>query len=564
MNPTRPIDALKRFWWDVLAFVIIGAVVGGLPAPESAADSVTRWTASHTLLVSCGFNSDLQAFNQLPLFATTGEVPKRSAEAIDFQGSDAALAAQITVNADQQTGALRITTTQNDAELAVTVADTFADELVTYLAERQDQLRLGRLAASLKSTDELQAQLNEAQNRALADPDDAIAAAEVDALSREYSVTFEQNNRLRSAAGGQLVLTTLQRAQPVAISEKGLTAPRSRLSRGLLGAIVGLALGAGLAVVLARTDRRIRTREQAESVLGVTAHAAIAAVAGHNPARLAVAPDRHDPLSDSYRKLRSIIAFVDAGNHRADQRGAVTLIVSPGPGDGKSSIAANLASAFAETGERIVAVNSDFRRPTLTRRLNVVHPEPIGLEIDEIEHAPLELVLTPVNDAGLAVLDLSPMRGHSPGDLARVTARILPRVAAINDHVVVDTSPIGATAEVLEFVPLADTSVLVVRLGHTSIQAARRTIETLNTLSSGNLLLVIIGGETDETSYYYNSSALPEEPEQAKRPQARKEPKVSHSRFGRKKAEQAPAPATISAPPPLAPPPPPPADFSEF
>ena len=238
--------------------------------------------------------------------------------------------------------------------------------------------------------------------------------------------------------------------------------------------------------------------------------------------------DRHDPLSDSYRRLRSIISFIDDGAHRADDRGAIIVIVSPGPGDGKSSIAANLASAFAETGDRIVAVNSDFRRPTLSQRLSIVHPEPIGFELDEIVHAPLELVLTPINADDLSVLDLSAMRNHNPGDLARVTARVLPRIAAVNDYVVVDTSPIGATAEVLEFVPLADTIVMVVRLGHTSIQAARRTAETIRTLSTANVVLVLIGGESDETSYYYYSNTPPEPeatPKARKHPRPAKQPK---------------------------------------
>ena len=61
--------------------------MAGLPAPENAADSVTRWNASHTLLVSNtsdgGVFNDQQAFNQLTLFATTGRVPERAAEALD-------------------------------------------------------------------------------------------------------------------------------------------------------------------------------------------------------------------------------------------------------------------------------------------------------------------------------------------------------------------------------------------------------------------------------------------------------------------------------------------------
>jgi hypothetical protein len=108
MNTFRPLDALRRFWWVVVLFTVAGAVVGGLPAPESAADSITRYTASHTILVSStsqgGFSfTDPQAFNQIQLFTTTGEVPLRAADALDYAGSPAQLASSITAISDQQT-----------------------------------------------------------------------------------------------------------------------------------------------------------------------------------------------------------------------------------------------------------------------------------------------------------------------------------------------------------------------------------------------------------------------------------------------------------------------------
>ena len=524
MNTFRPLDALRRFWWVVVLFTVGGAVVGGLPAPESAADSITRYTASHTILVSStsqggGSFTDPQAFNQIQLFATTGEVPQRAAEALDYADSPAQLASTVTAVSDQQTGALQITTTQATADEAVAVADAFGDELTTYLAQRQDQLRQDRLASTLTRLEELEAQIDEIEGELLIPPDDPtdpdarptedpVARAQLDALSRQYSVVFEQFNSLQQDQG-QLVLTTLERAQPVAITEQGLSAPRSRTGRALLGAIAGFAIGVGVALVLGRADRKIRTPQQAEEVLGLAANTAIPAVRHHDSSVLAVAAGRHDPLSDSYRTLRSMLVFLDNENTALNDRASVTLVVSPGPGDGKTSVTANLAAAMVESGSRTVAVNTDFRRPTLSRRLGVADPEPAGLELHEIASAPLELVLTPGGDSGLAVLDLAGVRGNTPGDLARVTARLLPRVGEIAESIVIDTSPVGATAEVLEFVPLADNIVIVVRLGHTTASTAQRSIETIRTLSRGNLLLVLVGGDSssgDQYYYYYSSS----------------------------------------------------------
>jgi Mrp family chromosome partitioning ATPase len=535
---------LRRFWWIVVLFTIGGAVIAGLPQPEQAADSVTTWNANHTLLVSnsTGTNSvftDPQAFNQLQLFATTGEVPQRAAEAIDYNGPPAALAAQVTVTSDQQSGALRISTTQSDPDSAVEYVDAIADELVRYLSERQDQLREDRLNSTLARLDDLETEINEVERQVLiapADPEDPlsvpeedpVARAQLDALSRQYSVVFEQFDSLQ-ADSGQLVLTTLERAQPIAIEETGLGAPRSRVGRAALGALAGAAVGFGVALLLARADRRIRTGEQAAELLGLEPNAIIPKVKRHRTGELTVTPGRHDPLSDSYRTLRSLIAFLDAGNDTLGDRGSITVVVSPGPADGKTSVTANVASALVESGERTVAVNTDFRRPTISDRLGVVNAEPAGLSLHDIEHAPLELVLAPGEDPGLAMLDLSGMRGNSPGDLARVTARLLPRVADVADAVIVDTSPIGATAEVLEVLPAADNVVMVVRLGHTTAQSARRSIEMVRALSSGNLLLVLVGGDTGDSGKYYYYYSRP-----APAPQT--------GRFGRRKNRDAIAP----------------------
>jgi Mrp family chromosome partitioning ATPase len=520
----------------VVIFTIGGAVIAGFPEPEQAADSVTTWNANHTLLVSSSTGAgsvftDPQAFNQLQLFATTGEVPERAAEAIDFNGPPAALAAQVTVTADQQSGALRISTTQSTADDAVEYADAIADELKAYLTERQDELREDRLNSTLKRLEDLEAQINEVEREVLiapADPDDPfsvpvedpVARAQLDALSRQYSVVFEQFNNLQ-VDSGQLVLTTLERAQPIAIEERGLGAPRSRVTRAALGGLVGAAVGFGVALLLARADRRIRTSEQAAELLGLEPNTSIPKVKRYKPNELAVVPGRHDPLSDSYRTLRSLIAFLDAGNTSLGDRGSITVVVSPGPSDGKTSVTANVAAALVESGERTVAVNTDFRRPTISARLGVVNAEPAGLSLHDVEHAPLELVLAPGTDPGLAMLDLSGMRGNSPGDLARVTARLLPRVADVADAVIVDTSPIGATAEVLEVLPAADNVVMVVRLGHTTAATARRSIEMVRALSSGNLLLVLVGGETGDAGKYYYYS--------------RPAPTAQTSRFGRRK-----------------------------
>ena len=250
----------------IIVLAALGAAVGAIPSSEQSVDSTTTWRASHTLLLSStsiqdSIFSDPVAFNQMQLFATTGEVPRRVAERIGYAGVPASLAAQVSVTIDTSSAALRISTTQATADQSVLVADAFADELIGYLAERQDTLQTDRVAASLQRLDGLQTDVDAAATALEPTPDDPVLQAQLNALTRQYEAEYELYRKLQEDRG-QLQLTTLERAQPIAITDSGLSAPKSRVSRGALAAVVGAILGLGVAILWARNDRRLRTRDR--------------------------------------------------------------------------------------------------------------------------------------------------------------------------------------------------------------------------------------------------------------------------------------------------------------
>ena len=520
LNTATILGALRRRWWVVVAMALLGVLAGALPSPATTkaaeTDANTKWTASHTLLISDsssqGSYVNSVATNQLQLFATTGEVPKRVAQSIGYNGVPAELVTQVVVTVDQASGALRITTTQTTAEQSVLVADSFADELTKYLAERQDTLQFDRLAASQKRLDSLKNQIQQLETVAAANPNDKVTAAQLDALSRQYSLAFEQNNQLQIDQG-QLQLTTLERAEAVAVKGQnggvaGLSAPQSRMSRAILLGGVGAMIGFGVVLVLARLDRRIRTRQQAESIFGLRMQVAIPLTAKEVAEGLVVVPDRHDSLSDAYRTLRSVVGFVEGGAARAVGRAPVVLVVSAGSGDGKTSVSANLAAAFVETGLRTVAVNTDFRRPALMERIVGKSARRLGFSYEDLANLPVAVLLASSSIADLAIFDLAGIDA-SPGDLARETARLLPELTSLASAVVIDSSPVGVTAEVLELVPHADVIVLVTRLNHSSIEAATRAIEIIRALSSAHLVLTVVGEAGERSGYDEYSGKVP-------------------------------------------------------
>lgn len=503
MENTSALSLILRRWWIVALCAVIGGALGGLPQPTAPeADASTTYRATHTMLVNdtqaLQSSSNVVSPSQIPLLATTGQVPARVADSIDSEVNAATLASQINVVFDPSTGALSFTTTQSSADDAEELADAFAETLNSYLRERQDEIYEQRLAASLDRLTELESDLDELTRDLAADPLDATLLAQRDAVARQYGVAFEQNQFL-SQQPSTLSFTTLQFAQAVEIEESGLAAPRSRAVRGIMGIAAGIAVGVVLALVLGRLDRRLRTREQAEDVIGIRARVVIPKSRDPERDKLVVRPGRHDALSDSYRTVRNLIGFVH-GTLEPVKRARVTVVVSPGPGDGKTSLATNLAAAFVETGQRTIVVNTDFRRPRLSKAVEAQPHAPYPYTLGDLDVLDPKTLLSRGDEPGLLLMDLASIEG-SAGELVRATATMVPALTAISDTVVIDTSPVGATAEVLDIVPHADVIIMVVRLGHTSIASARRAIGVLKDVSNAPILLVINSVKQERSVY---------------------------------------------------------------
>jgi Mrp family chromosome partitioning ATPase/capsular polysaccharide biosynthesis protein len=496
VEPIDYVRALLRRWPIVAIGALIGAAFAFISTPTSSAQSVVRseYRATHTMLSTLQSFSSTSAvgtvtFAQVPLFATTGEVPRNVAEALGYNGAPAALAAQMTVETDTSTGTIRFSTVQENPDDAVRIADAFADETVRYLSLRQEELRKANLSEALADVERLEREINnlDAQLAGQINPEtgQADAGAEVlrarrDAAVREYSVAYESYRSLADESNAALNITTLERAQPVPLDTGGFTPPQTRSTRVPLAAMIGALLGAGVALVVERLDSRLRDRRRAEDAFGQSVVAELPTLSRKQRAdRLVVGPDQHHAVAEAFRSLRTSITFMAAGGQpqSSDDRVGVILVTSPSPAEGKTTTAVNLAAAFAETGRSVLIVNSDFRRPVATAIvIDDRPPLPAGLAgMDRLDAGEF---VTGTKIPGVDLLDLSPL-GGTPGDLTRATLRLVSALAERVDVVVIDTPPLAVTTEALEFVPVANVVVLVGRMGRTPTTAAERAGELI-------------------------------------------------------------------------------------
>lgn len=498
------LGALRRRWWVVVAAFLIGVVAGAAPSPDRAADTATAYEATHTMLLtsndpSGAISSDTLNFSEIELYATAGEVPRRVAERLGIANA-AQLSLQVTASLDGSTGALSISTRQSSAERAEGIADAFAEELSNFIAIRQDEVREQRLNAATSRLSTLKAKVTQTAAELAKKPNDPIIQAELDSATRQYGAAFETAESL-SGEPRTISLVTLQSAEAVAVEAGGLQAPRSRTSRGLLLGIVGAVLGIGLVLLLNLIDPRIRRRSQAESIFGVQAQLTIPASFRIGERSIWVRRDRNDSIGNAYRALRSVLALAHHDRPNTD-RAPITLMLSSGPGDGKTTASANLAAAFAETGARTLAVNTDFRRPSLSTTLESQSGAP---RADEAPSGVPVVISRAVPE--LRVYDERSVDTEAvPGELARRVIRNLPDLSNIYDQVILDSPPISLAAEVFEFLPVADSIVVIVRLGHTRLETATKASETLRALGITDFLLVVIGGGGPEDSAYYYGS----------------------------------------------------------
>jgi capsular polysaccharide biosynthesis protein len=296
---TQYLQGIGRRWKVIVAAVIVALAVGWYLSPEEtvAAPRSTSYQAT-TYLLSTGVSVDVRSgasnIDTVATLATLGEIPRRVAEAIDYEGDPRTLVSNVTIEPDESTQFLTITARAETAPRAKLIADTFADELLGFLRERSEarveelQQELDRLDRQIARID---AQLPDGRTGTTGTRDEPAADTtggedaqqqanlqqELERLQFDRQFVQTEYSQLVSGTGGDLAgfeVVEPAVATPIGTDE-GLQAPRSRSIRLLIAAAIGLLLGLALALVLERLDTRLRTKSATEEAYGLPVLAVI-------------------------------------------------------------------------------------------------------------------------------------------------------------------------------------------------------------------------------------------------------------------------------------------------
>ena len=178
-------------------------------------------------------------------------------------------------------------------------------------------------------------------------------------------------------------------------------------------------------------------------------------------------------LAESFRTLRTNISFSSV-----DWPYKVILTTSPGPEEGKSTIATNLGVVMAQAKSRVLIMDCDLRKPVIHKYFDLTNIRGLtNLLVQELE---LEDVVYATEVEGLFVIPCGPIPPN-PSELlgSAKMVDLLEKAAAAFDVVLLDAPPVIAVTDAAVLTPMVDSALLVLKAGDSRIDTAREARDRL-------------------------------------------------------------------------------------
>jgi capsular exopolysaccharide synthesis family protein len=315
-------------------------------------------------------------------------------------------------------------------------------------------------------------------------------------------------------------LSRMLRVTHVRVVDRALRPERSVAPRVTLnlsaGAIGGIILGIIIALLAERSDRRIRNLEDIEglglAVLGLVPRIGSATAQGSRRRRQQAQSSankdliaHHQPMSgvaENLRTIRTNLAFMGA-----DHGLRAFVVTSASPREGKSTVAINLAITLAQSGKRILLVDTDLRRPRVHRAFGLASRRGVTTALVG-EAKPTDVVLT-TEVPGLDIVTCGPIPPN-PSELLHTEAfrHFVEVLREKYDHVLFDSPPLGAVTDAAILAAQLDGVMVVVKSQSTTREALRVTARQLNDVGARVLGAVfndvdLSHGRYGEGTYYY-------------------------------------------------------------
>ena len=478
----------RRKWW-VISFTLLGLVASlgySLSQPKAYSATAQLLVGQENASVTNGATqqpvsptdvlTELQLVTSAPVKAAVGRklgsVPSVSAAEVG------------------QTNVIAVTATAANPARAASIANAYANAFVA----NQRSAAIDNLTAA---ETQLSQQISTIDAQAKSLESNPAAAAQVTALLTQEAALKEQLAQLQ--VSGAVTNGGVQVVTPATAPSAPSSPKPSR--NAVLGFVLGLLLGIGMAFLMEHVDDTVHEKEDLERLVPGARVLALIPMVGSwkNKGRTFVVTkvEPNSIASEAYRSLRTSLQFI-----ASETEAKVILVTSPAESEGKTATVANLGVVLAKAGERVAIVSSDLRRPRVGHFLGL--DEQVGLTTVLLGQRQLDEVLQAVPGfGGLSVL----ATGERPEDPTGVLsshrlAEVLDDLRRRFDVVLVDSPPVLPVTDAVILAQAVDATLLVVAAGQTRGKDVRRAIEALS-LVQATVVGVVLNEVTLSTGYGY-------------------------------------------------------------
>lgn len=492
-NLLRPI---LRWWWLILLSIILAAGASYVAADRQP----PLYTSRTTLIVGSTIqspnptNSDFQLSTQLAsLYADIAKrepVRLSTMEALGLDGLP-----KYVVNVPGNGQLIEIVVTDIFPERALAVANELAIQLIDRVPENTSQVNPARHQFTEEQLSYLEEKISETQADIEATQLELAGLTSAEQIADKQTQLTAQQTKLNSLQSTYASFLSASGDEPV--NTIGIIEPADLPTRAVntdswvyvaLAATLGAALGIGAAFLLEHLDVSLREPEDIiravdVPVIGRFARASATTQTDSEGGFLVV--DQSTPDYEAFRALRINLEFAGAEDPLRS-----ILVVSPGSGDGKSTVAANLAQAFAYAGKKTLLIDADFRRPSAHKLLGVSNFE--GLRHLIAAKQTLEMVAQRSSVSGN--LWIIPAGSGGPGPVEILNSpRMKQIMASVNEeyNMTIIDSPPSLLADASVLASTVDGVLVVARLNHTPESALKYAVAQLRR-ANGKVIGIVI------------------------------------------------------------------------
>jgi capsular exopolysaccharide synthesis family protein len=519
----RYFELFLRWWWLVLLCM---ALAGGLSYVHSSMQEPVYQAASSILIneasstkgvdINSIYVSERLARTYVELMqseAILSEVISRLKCPFNSQ----LLAYMIQVRLVRETQLIKLTVDDTDPVRAAAICNLIPEVFSAYNIATQTSRFVESKRSLLKEIDALDKQIEQMESQVTTDNEPKMTKKEASLDSDLVRLRQSRSSLVQSYENQRLV--EAQTLNNVIVVDKA-TVPvfpiRPRIVRSvLLGIFFGMLIGVSLLFIIDYLDDSIKNAEQITTGLQLPL---IGVAVFLSSKELEAKPIAHKepraPITEAFRFLRSNILF--AGVERPLRRILVTSINAQ---EGKSFVAANLATVFAQAGKTVALLDCDLHRPSLHKHFDKQNRLGLsGIMLQDTFN--LENALHPTDAPNLSLLTAGALPPHTAELLgSNKMGQLLDSIAQVKDIIVLDSPPIAALTDAAVLANKVDGVVLVVEVGKTRYSDLQHAKEQLE--RSGNFIIGVVFNKAPRerssyycynfSSYYYNSTYGEEE-----------------------------------------------------